>query len=260
MVAALGQHGERIAVNFFRYGYPIFTEEESYLLVHKNPRADPVGQVDYDDYTPSDYTFASDHVFQQLVKWHRPKMLPAAVEFFRKHGIATERYGAYAASKLYEKVCLWLQPLDGMQMLSQALTSGEEDATFNVPSERAQLPHNWREAATLQPGELYVPRYSNLQCGSMFYLQQNTEGECSLVVLQVTVGGEHCLQADGLLDILLAYPEQLRDCIAHKAVVFVMPRSDQALDREQVFTTQPGQQTVLVVMQDFKQYVYRHDL
>ena len=256
---AMGQHGERIAVNFFRYG-PLLTEEESYLLVHINPRTDPAGQVDYDADTLPDYTFASDYVFQQLVKRHRPKMLPAAVEFFQKQGIAAERYGAYAAGKLYEQVCLWLQPLDGRQLISEALTSGAEDATFNVATELAQLPHDWREAATLQPGVLYVPRYSNLQCGSMFYLQQNRTGECCLVVLQVTVGGEHSLQAGGLVDILLAYPEQLRSRIAHKAVVFVVPRSEQALDREQIFTTQPGQQTVSVLVQGFKQYVYRHEL
>ena len=259
MVCALGFHGERIAVNFFRYG-PLLTEEESYLLVHINPRTDPAGQVDYDADTLPEYTFASDYVFQKLVKLHRPKMLPAAVEFFQKQGIATDEYGTRAAGKLYEQVCLWLQPLDCMQLLSQALTSDAEDVTFNVPTERAQLPHDWREATTLQPGVLYAPRYSNLQCGSMFYLQQNSTGECCLVVLQVTVGGEHCLQAGGLLDILLAYPEQLRGRIAHKAVLFVVPNNEQALDREQVLTTQLGQQTVPVLVQGFKQYVYRHEL
>lgn len=33
------------------------------------------------------------------------------------------------------------------------------------------------------------------------------------------MGGEHCLQAGGLVDILLAYPEQLRGRIVHNAVV-----------------------------------------
>jgi len=167
-----------------------------------------------------------------------------------------------SAGKLFEKVCLWLKPLDGMRITATSL-SGDSTSVFEVPSVREVLPQDWKKTARLVPGVLYVPRISNLESGDSFYLVLLPTGGYLLVVLQITVGKSHPVKVNGLHDILLAYLQDVREHVVSKALVFVLPAHGE-LDREQALHTQKEEQMdsarVPLAVRDFKQYVYRHTI
>jgi len=91
------------------------------------------------------------------------------------------------------------------------------------------------------PGVLYVPRISNLESGDSFYLALLPTGGYLLVVLQITVGKSHPVKVNGLHDILLAYLQDVREHVASKALVFVLPAHG-GLDKEQALHTQKEEQ------------------
>lgn len=136
------------------------------------------------------YTFASDHVFQQLAAKYNNQMLAGAVGMFNA-GAAGESYGAVSAGKLFEKPCLWLKKIDCISFTAQALKPGVAPVNFVVPSNRELLQHDWKKNGSLQPGYLYVPRISNLESGDSFYVVEISTLVYALVVLQITVGQEH---------------------------------------------------------------------
>ena len=50
-----------------------------------------------------------------------------------------------------------------------------------------------------------------------------TNNEYSLIVFQVTVGDTYYVKANGLNDIVLAYPENIQQFITLKLLVFITP-------------------------------------
>eukprot|EP01033_Poteriospumella_lacustris_P003572 gene3572-2591_t len=259
MEKALGEKGGAISESFFKYGFGTVDSQQSYLLVHINPSVSAAGEVDYDGVTK--YTFASDAVFQRLVQKHRDQLLAGATGMFNA-GAASETYGAVSAGHLFEKICLWLTPIDGTRFTALSL-SGDSYAEFEVPPVRELLPHDWKKTARLVPDVLYVPRISNLESGDSFYLVGLPEGGYQLVVLQMTVGTSHPVKSNGLLTILFAYEEDVRLQVACKALVFVLPEHGR-LDEEQALHTQKEEPIniahVPVAVRDFQQYVYRHKI
>ena len=202
------------------------------MLVHINPPLSATGDFDYSGMIV--YTFASDAIFQSLVEKHRTQMLAQAVDMFNV-GVASESYG-----KLFEKVCLWLKPLNGMCFTATSLIDDASNADFEVPSHRELLPQDWKKTASLVPDVLYVPRISNLESGDCFYLVHlPTAGGYLLVVLQITVGKSHPVKGNGLHDILLAYSEDVRKQVVSKALVFVVPAHGE-LHGKQPLHTQGG--------------------
>jgi hypothetical protein len=178
---------------------------------------------------------------------------------------ASETFGAVFEGHLFEKVCLWLTPLDGMRCTALSL-SGGSSAEFEVPPVRELLPHDWKKTARLVPGVLYVPRIiSTLESGSAFYLARLPTGGYQLVVLQMTVGTSHPVKSNGLHTILLAYVEEVRLQVARKALVFVLPAHGE-LDKEQALPTQKKEPMnsegahVPVAVRGYQQYVYRHKI
>jgi hypothetical protein len=263
MEKALLVKGGAVAESFFKYGFGTVDSQQSYLLVHINPSVSAAGEVDYDGVTK--YTFASDAVFQRLVQKHRDQLLAGATGMFNA-GAASETYGAVSAGHLFEKVCLWLTPLDGTRFTALSLSGGSSAAKFEVPTVRELLPHDWKKTARLVPGVLYVPRIvSTLESGSAFYLVGLPTGGYQLVVLQMTVETSHPVKSTGLHTILLAYVEEVRLHVARKALVFVLPKHD-VLDKEQALPTQKKEPMnsegahVPVAVRDFQQYVYRHTI
>lgn len=256
---ALEEKGGGLAESFFKFGFGTVDWLQSYMLVHINPPLPASGEFDYRG--KKEYTFASDAIFQWLAKKHSAQMLAGAVGMFNV-GAASESYGAVSAGKLFEKVCLWLKPLDGMRFTGVSL-SGASTFVFEVPSVRELLPQDWKKLARLVPGVLYVPRISNLESGDSFYLVLLPAGGYLLVVLQITVGKSHPVKVNGLHDILLAYLEDVRVQVVSKALVFVLPAHGE-LDREQALHTQKEETMdsarVPVAVRGFKQYVYRHTI
>ena len=108
--------------------------------------------------------------------------------------------------------------------------------------DREILPRQWKTARgrdrNLSPGVLYQPRIANLESGDCFCVIDWEEGYM-LVVLQMTVGAVHPIKVNGLRDIVLAYPMQIRSELVSKVLVFVTP-TDGALDGQQPYHTQDG--------------------
>jgi hypothetical protein len=259
LAEALEEKGGALSESFFKYGFGMANWLQSYMLVHINPPVSADGEFVY--HGKKVYTFASDAIFQWLAEKHSTQMLAGAVGMFNV-GAASESYGAVSAGKLFEKVCRWLKPLDGMDITATSL-SGASTSVFEVPSVREVLPHDWKKTARLVPGVLYVPRISNLESGDSFYLVLLPTGGYLLVVLQITVGKSHPVKVNGLHDILLAYMQDVKKNVVSRALVFVLPAHGE-LDKEQALHTQkdePMNSTrVPVVVRDFKQYVYRHTI
>ena len=256
---ALEEKGAALSESFFKYGFGMAAWLQSYMLVHINPPVSVGGEIVY--HGKKVYTFASDAIFQWLAEKHSTQMLAGAVRMFNV-GVASESYGSVSAGKLFEKVCLWLKPLDGMRLSATSLNDASQ-ADFIVPSVRQVLPPDWKKTAQLVPSVLYVPRISNLKSGNCFFLVLLPTSGYMLVVLQITVGKSHPVKVNGLHDILLAYPQNVRAHVVSKALVFVLPAHGE-LDREQALTTQKEEQMdsarVPVVVRDFKQFVYRHTI
>ena len=131
---ALNEKGRALAEWFFKFGFSM--AEQCYMLVHINPPLSAEGDFNYSGLTV--YTFASDAIFQLLVEKHRTQMLAQAVDMFNV-GVASESYG-----KLFEKVCLWLKPLNGMCFTATSLIDDASNADFEVPSHRELLPQDWK--------------------------------------------------------------------------------------------------------------------
>eukprot|EP01033_Poteriospumella_lacustris_P003711 gene3711-2639_t len=262
MEEALRENGGALAESFFQSGVGTVDSQQScYMLVHINPPVSAAGEVDYRGVTK--YTFASDAVFQRLAKTHRTQMLARATGMFNAGAAASATYGAVSAGHLFEKVCLWLTPLDGTCFTALSLSGGGSSAEFEVPTVRELLPHDWKKTARLVPGVLYVPRIiSTLESGSSFYLVRLRTGGYQLVVLQMTVETSHPVKSTGLHAIRLAYVDDVRLQVARQALVFVLPANG-AREREQALPTRKKEPTVdsahvPVAVRGFQQYVYRH--
>eukprot|EP01031_Cornospumella_fuschlensis_P030373 gene30373-36700_t len=257
---ALEEKGGALAESFFKFGFGMTDWQQNYMLVHINPPVSAVGDFDYSG--DIEYTFASDAIFHWLAEKHGKQMLAGAVGMFNV-GAASDSYGAVSAGKLFEKVCLWLKPLDGMRFTAASLSDAASTSVFEVPSAREVLPHDWKKTSRLAPGVLYVPRISNLESGDSFYLALLPAGGYLLVVLQITVGKSHPVKVNGLHDILLAYVNNVRAQVVSKALVFVLPAWG-VLDGEQALHTQKEETMdsarVPVAVRDFEQFVYRHTI
>lgn len=257
LTKALDDKGGDIINGFFNFSFGIIDSLESYILVHINPPQSGDGGYSYDGATV--YSFASDEIFQLLVAKYEVKMLAGATNIFNA-GAASNTYGAVSAGNLFEKICLWLKPLSG-QGITGISMSGGDDVTFDVPSDRHILSHDWKRTAQLCVNKFILPRISNLESGDAFCVVQRGPNCFLLVVFQVTVGNSHPVKVNGLHEILMAYPEIIRKKITQKALVFVIPKHG-TLDRDQKLQTQKGKEAVRLptIVEGFKQYVYRHKI
>lgn len=263
LILAIAEKGPIIAEKFFRFGHGCADADQSYLLIHINPP--PADEDDDSDFIYDGmimYSFASDFIFQELAMKHNSQILAGAIGVFN-NGVASETYGAVSAGKLFEKTCLWLCPLDSKVFIANPLTENELPVRFTIPdtNQRELLSHDWKRTAALTHGRFYVPRISNLESGDCFYLIKINQHEYHLVVLQITVGKEHPIKVNGLHDILLAYSQNIRRKIKHKAIVFIIPKHG-VLDQEQTLTTKKERPITNIpnIAQGFKQYVFRYEL
>jgi hypothetical protein len=183
MEDALSTKGGIIAEGFFKFSFGTIDPQQSYTLVHINPPSTN-GHFQYDG--QATYSFASDYVFRQLLEKHRVQMLTGAGGLFNT-GVATETFGAVSAGNLFEKICLWLKPLDD-QSITAAPLGGGENVTFFVPAESHELSHDWKTRKELPVNMLILPRIANLQSGDAFFVVKGENNCYRLVVFQITVG------------------------------------------------------------------------
>ena len=111
---ALAQRGEVIATEFLKFRTGVVDSQQSYMLVHINPPVADNGDYKYSGWNV--YSFASDFIFQRLVEKHRVQMLAGAAETFNDRTVS-ESYAAVSLGKLFEKICLWLKPLNGQRIV-----------------------------------------------------------------------------------------------------------------------------------------------
>ena len=259
-----GEKGGLIVTEFFKFGFSTLDLIQNYLLIHINPPPPISPSSSGNDFQYNglpEYSFASDHVFQLLVAKHEAMMLAQAADVFNV-GAAASTYGSASAGHLFEKICLWLKPLEGNRFTAAALGSaGGPLKRFEVPSSRELLPHDWKEAPLLRPNIHYLPRISNLESGDSFYLVETTAEEYLLVVFQFTVAAkEHKVKSNGLSVIVKAFQESLVCNITQKALVFVIPQHG-SMATVQAIVTQKGhaitQNNMPLTVRGFQQYVYR---
>ena len=253
---AFDQKGGIIVTEFFKRGLGTVDSQQSYMLVHINPRISDDGEYEY---RKIEYSFASDTIFQKLMEKHNVAMLAEAVGMFNCKA-ALESYGAVSSGNLFEKICLWLKPLNGQRFVAVSL-SGSSAISVDVPVERHLLPLKWKTTAELPVNKLILPRISNLESGDAFYVVSESDNSFSLVIFQVTVGKSHPVKVNGLCDILNAFPASVVSNINRKVLVFVVPLHD-SLDGKQKLITKKGEDARVVpyLARDFEQYVYRRQI
>jgi len=261
---ALAAKGGAIAENFFKFSFGAVDSLQNYMLVHINPplvavAGDGDGEDNFDYKGETVYSFASDFIFQWLVSKNNAQMLAGAVGMFNA-GAASEAYGAVSAGNLFEKICLWLKPLNGQHISAASLDqSFAKPLSIVVPEDRHVLAHNWKKTAQLPVNMLILPHICNLESGDAFFVAPCGSDRFLLVVFQITVATSHPVKINGLHDILLAFPENVRSKITQKFLVFVVP-THCPLDKAQTLYTQKNAHAKLVpnIVKGFKQYVYRH--
>ena len=258
---ALTEKGPIVAEYFFKHGFGSVDPEKSYALLHINPPySQSEGRILYNAFRP-DHSFASDCVFQQLQSCFTKGLIAEAAGWFNAGGgLASQKLGAVSAGHLFEKICLWLVPLScravvGALCLSSANSSWD---SITLPSIRT-LEYNWKQHGNLTHGVLYQPQISNLESGDAFCVLQLQQSTYTLIVVQVTVAEHHPIKANGLGDILNAFP--LLPQISRKLILFVTPVDGRLHSAQPLHTKENRVMSVVPVdVQDFEQWVYRYKI
>eukprot|EP01036_Dinobryon_divergens_P035534 gene35534-46071_t len=230
-----------IITELFKFGLSAMDLIQNSLLIHINPPPPLLvspSSSDSDDFQYDGvpiYSFASDHVFQLLVSKYSTMLLAQAADVFNAD-VATSTHGSASTGHLFEKVCLWLKPLEGHRFTAAALLGTGADGETK----------EFVEARLLRPNIHYLPRISNKESGDSFYLTESSSGgagEYLLVVFQITVAEKHE--------------------IARKALVFLTPKHGrmstvQAIvaQRESAMVEARSPQPA----RGFEQYVYRREI
>ena len=263
LLQAFEEKGAIVAEYFFKNGFGNIDTEKSYSLLHINPPVLLDGSISY--MSRPVHTFASDFVFQNLKSNYTSALVAQAASWFNAGGgLASEKLGAASAGHLFEKICLWLVPLSGSTIQPTALGQREDVGWFGgemkLPLMKS-LDYNWKDLKNLEEGFLYQPRISNLESGDAFCLVRHDDGLLTLVILQVTVGEKHPVKANGLKEIVRAFPEPTRSLIARKVIIFVTPL-DGKLNTVQALHSQKRKvlsaSNIPREVRDFEQWVYRH--
>lgn len=276
---AIATKGKEIASSVFAWGYGATGEKINYMLVHINPPESPEGVVNYKGRTV--YSFASFLAFQRLYELDQNKFIAKAISLFNR-GVAALKFGASTAGVYFERMCLWLCPITGQRLqairlqdrklplvkrANSASTSsalGSETAEFQVPTDRLPLPTDWKKAGNLQPNKFYVPNIDNLESADAFYLTpiispQGTaasQARYRLVVLQITVASSHPVKANGIVNILKAFPAAIRARVTEKALVFINDyKAKIGVWQNFVSKYKKKLTKVPAVVKNFKQYV-----
>ena len=256
---AMQNKGGQIATAFFEDGFGNTDDELSYMLMHVNPPWSPE-QQDWLYEKHVEHSFASDEIFQKIARKHENRLLAEPIDSFNCGAtVASSTYGGGSAGKLFEMICLWLKPIEYKTITARMLVGGSKVGPFVMPK-ISLLSYHWT-TDQLQPNKLYQPRISNLESGNAFCLLPIDGGLYDLIVLQITVGESHPVEANGLNKIVSAFPEELRMRMHNKFLMFVNP-VDGKLNKPQPLHTQEEKEMsaahIPTFARNFVQCVYYH--
>ena len=147
-----------------------------------------------------------------------------------------------------------------------ATVTGVAAPTFEVPTSRCFLAHDWKKTAQLPVSMLILPLISNLESsGDAFFVTPCGSDTFLLLVFQITVATSHHIKLNGLHDILLSFPGSVRSkIITHKFLLFVTPKHGGSLNKAQKIYTLKNKDAIVVptILKGFQQcgYLSRHIL
>lgn len=253
--------GPRVADYFYKHGFGDIDAYKSYSMIHINPPFSPEkGRLLYEcDTGLIVRTFASNYVCQELTRMHSKGIITSLVELFNAGGgLASERLGGVSAGHLFEKICSWIVPLANQNITIDRFPPLSSLAmNISVPPWEI-LDSNWKDLKNHRIGVLYQPQISNLESGDAFGVIQNGT-ELILIVLQYTIDDNHPVKVNGLKNIVESYPQEIKDHMNRKLLIFVTP-VDGKLQKVQPLHSQGGRVMTKLPseVKDFEQWVCRY--
>lgn len=254
--------GSTVIQYFFCDGFGKANSEKSCLLTHLNPPWLPE-RDDWDYLNGRVHSFASDEILRTLPRRYASDLLRQAKDVFNT-GRASLVHEGGSANNLFEKVVLWLKPIAGQTITWKSLTDGTE---LVLPLPAAELlPRHWKANTNgdggLYPGRLYQPRISTLESGDCdcFGVVEH-DAAYVLLGLQMTVSETHPIIANGLKDIVRAYPLDVQSRLSKKLVGFVTPVNGCLLSMQPIHTRDGSVMEQLPTeVEGFEQYVCEYNL
>ena len=232
-------------------------------MVHINPRRSDDGNYIYMS-QKYDYTFASDYVFNYLLSGLKTSQLREVASWFNaKEDFAVQKYGGSFAGDLFVRLCLYHIPLVGRTISCVPLNNTHAQARLSFTLPKIELlSSGWEEVGHLVPNKLYVPKVSTMESGDAF-CSMTVNRTKVLIVLQMTIAQDHPVQANGLANIVNAFPASIRN-FRRKILLFVTPkygklRNEQPLQavRNEVYS---GESHIPTAARNFEQWLYRYEL
>jgi hypothetical protein len=254
--AVITDKGAEIVNKFFSHGHGGIDMVKSHMIVHINPQSETV-------YSRYNYSFASDQIFQRLCAMFNQSLIANACNLFNS-GVSSDTFGGASAGNLFEKVCLWLVPLNGKSIEATSLESGRP-LNFTFPHDISVLTSDWRSAKSQEMNQdvLYQPKFANLESGDAFCVIADPEAQekLMLIVVQITVAEHHSVKVNGLHTIWNSYSNDIQQRIHRKALLFVTP-SEGKLCTKQYLVTQSEQihRKIPPIFSDLEQFRYRYTL
>ena len=177
-------------------------------------------------------------------------------------GRCLEKYGAYNARRLFERICLYLEPITGLSFTASSLSTGEPSTSFTIPSDSFLLLSGWEELKQLPINMLITPYNSEFESADAFYVVEESPNSFQLVVLQFTVAEEsHPMKINDLVNIVNGFPEPVRKNINRLKIVFIAPAKGQYLSKNQELTTlkvkQYPAEMIPDIVNDSQQFLYK---
>ena len=259
IVAALQVKGALIAESFFKDGLGTIDLLQNFMLVHINPPKHADGHLIYDG--SEDYSLASSYVYDELMRLHIHQMIAEACNLFNS-GTGPKTYGNAYSGSIFEKLCLYFQPITGLSFNATSLSLGASSRSFALPSETLILEIGWDGLKELPINTLLIPHVSNLESADAFYVVEDSPNSYQLVILQFTVAESHPMKVNGLVKIMNAFPEPVLKNINGLKIVFITPAKGKCLGKKQNLVTSEGKiystEKMPDVVKDSQQFLYKH--
>ena len=136
---------------------------------------------------------------------------------------AVAKYGYDVASYIFEKICLWIIPLENRTISCESLSSPNTLSLNPITLPTVTLlTHHWKKEGCLVPYVLYQPKVTNLDFGHAFCVLQ-IHNSLTFIILQITIAEYYPIQLNGVKCIWNAFSEEVRTSTKRKIIIFVTP-------------------------------------